>query len=173
MTHAQLPPMTPFFNKETMLSILAPEEWTGDLVGDRGFRLFAAPEPRLGYRASMSFERARCQAREVAWLDERASGSDKELRADYQGFELEREDRFHLSCGAAVYARWFGWQAPLPGLRFAQMQALMLDPGRFFYLVNAATLAELAPRMMPVFDAILESIRVIPEAEAPAEAPAV
>jgi hypothetical protein len=162
MTTAQ-PRMTSYFSKETMISVLVPEGWTGQVVNESQFRIFGPHEVAFDhYRSTMSYQRTDVKGDGEEWLEGLIAQSGEKLRLDSPGFQLVREQRFMLSCLAKVYVRWYRWRDEDTGLRFSQLQSLIVAEDGTLYIVNAATLEPIEERYWPTFEAILKSTRVIP-----------
>lgn len=163
-------PMTSYFSREAMVSVLVPEEWSGQIVGDAQFRVFGPEHAEHdGYRPTMSYHRTEIAAEGEGWFEEFVAQAGSNLAADSAGYVQRGEEWFTLSSLARVHARWYEWQDEDTGLRFVQLQALILGVDDRLTVVNAATLEPLADRYVPVFEAILRSTRMIPE---PPEEPA-
>lgn len=159
---AEQPKMVSYFNKQIRISILAPETWTGQMVGEVQFRLFGPAEPDFDdYRPTMSYLLGRPEGYGEAWFEQIIKQSGQEMQRDYYEFRLVDERRFSLSSLAPVYVRWFKWRDQDTNLAFSQLQSLILAGRGSLYLINAATLEPLERKYMSVFETILKSTRII------------
>lgn len=158
---AQLPNMTSYFSEQTMISILVPEGWEGQIVNEQQFRLFGPSEPRFNdYQPTMSYLRSQPEGYGMDWFEQLIKESGEELRGSYNELKLKGEERFVPSSLAPTYVRWYEWRDEDTNLRFSQLQALISS--RDLYVINAATLTPLEDKYMPTFNAILKSTRIIP-----------
>lgn len=155
-----LPQMTSYFNKETLVSIMVPEGWTGEIVNDQQFRLFGHPEPEYNdYRPTISYLRGDNEVSGLEWFENLIEESGESLRTGYNEFVLICEERFMLNHFAHAYVRWFEWRDEDSNLQFHQLQALIRS--ELLYLINAATLKQLRDKHIPIFNSIVRSTRII------------
>ncbi len=127
-----------------------------------GMRYFAPPQPGLdGYRPTLSITCGEPEGYGEEWFDRFCEGRLENTRKQFDGFTLNRHDRFMLSSLCLADVLWFEWDAE-PGLRFTQMQALIQADRYRMYVVNAATRTECGETFLPQFEAVLRSVRILP-----------
>lgn len=153
--------MASFTHDGLAASILVPDDWEAEEVNAQTVR-FYAPEltDHDGHRPTMSFAHGEPDGFGEEWFDLFCTAARERLEA-YEGFHLLRHERYTLSSLVPVDATWYEW-SPEPGTTFAQVQALVPVDANRMYLVNAATPAGAADRMLPLFDQVLRSLRVLP-----------
>ncbi|TVQ21681.1 MAG: hypothetical protein EA383_16730 [Spirochaetaceae bacterium] len=143
----------------TRIDSVATEERVSTTIG---MRYFAAPQPELdGYRPTLSITCGEPEGYGEEWFDRFCEGRLENTRAQFDGFTLNRHDRFMLSSLCTADVLWFEWDAE-PGLRFTQMQALIQADRYRMYVVNAATRVECADEFLPQFESVLHSVRILP-----------
>jgi len=154
--------LTSYFNPQTMLSVLVPVGWDGEIVDPTTFRIKGPAHAEAdGYRPTMSWRRTPGPASGHDWLEGLAASTLADAQADYPGFSSERERRTVTSDFAPLYARWFTWRDPQSGLAFSQILGLLA--GDSLWVINAATLTSLAATYLPLFETLLDSTRIIPD----------
>lgn len=161
MTHT-LSSMSPYFDPATSLSLLAPGRWEATKVGNERVQLLGEADAAHGdYRPTMIFTLLGTTDGTTEWLEETARLSLDAMKQAYEGFKLLGEDRFMLSCGAAVFARWYERTDSELGMDFMQLQGIIAGPAEAQFLASAAIMKPLASTVAPIFAAILSSVRVI------------
>lgn len=151
-----------YFNAATRVSILVPEGWEGADI-DAGFRLWAPPSAEHGDdRPSLSYRRGSPEgyAGGIDGLEELIDVSLAEMVREYERFDWKAERRFWLSSGTPAFVRRYEWYSSDRDCTFAQLQAF-IDADELIR-VNMATIVELADPYLAIFEAILDSTRVIP-----------
>jgi hypothetical protein len=146
------------FDERTMLSIRVPDGWTIDVVEPATLR-FTPPGDRAA-GATMTVQRGSWHKGNVDKLERLIADSAAELERRSQDYRLEREERFLSSSLSLTYVRWYQ-RRDEDGKLVSHLQALVGDES--LYLVNASATEREAPTSLPEFEAILRSIRVIPE----------
>lgn len=143
------------------LSVLVPADWEAEELADNKVRFFAPPEPTLDdYRPTMSFIHGQPEGFGDDWFARFAKQSVERLAGTYEGFELIGTEQYMLSSLAPVHVTRYRWE-PEPGMDFSQIQALVPVDAFRMYLVNAATRHPLEQRDLPVFEAVVRSMRVL------------
>lgn len=165
---AALPKMTSYFSKETQVSVLMPETWTGQVVSDSQFRIWSPPEQvYAGFRSSMSYTRGKPEQPDEGWFLEAIEQSGHDMAESYPKYQVLGEERFTLSSLTPTYVRRYRWRPEESEAPFSQLQALIWVNRANMLLVNAMTLEPLEQELMPVCEAILRSTRIL--GPAPAE----
>ena len=151
-----------FAHPTLQVSMLVPDDWTASEVAPNHVRFFGPEHPEADeYRPTFSIAVYRPDGFGDEWFEQFCAASVERLGESYDDFMLRSIDRFPLSSLVDVHATWYDWQAG-PDHRSSQLQALIAMDMFRFYLINAATRTELAERYLPVFDAMLRSIRLLP-----------
>jgi hypothetical protein len=144
------------------LSLLLPDDWRAEELDPTGVR-FHGPSRTLdaGHHPTMSVRVGEPGGHGPEWFNRFCEQALARLKDRYAGFALRSHERVALSSLVPVDATWYEWDAS-PTLRTAQLQALIpVDMSRLV-LINAATRHEDADADLPVIDAIVRSIRVLP-----------
>lgn len=162
----KLPKMISYYNAELRVSVLVPDDWTGSQVSPTMFRLFGVPESGLEayfeeYRVSMSFELKELTQTQENWFEALVQQNNTEMGKTYNAYQLLDESFFELGPNR-VYQKHYSWVEENTGLTLFQLQALIHAGLNDLYIVNAAVVKGLESKYMPVFDAVLESVRIIP-----------
>jgi hypothetical protein len=162
----KLPEMVSYFNEQIGISILLPEQWTVQVIEPSQFRIFGLPEPGFEehfeeYRSTMSYRLAEPENNASGWFESLITQSGREMVRDYNKYQLIGEEHCKISAQPA-YVRRYEWTEENTGLRVSQLQSLIYNNSSSFYLINAATLNPLEDKYMPIFNAILQSTRIIP-----------
>lgn len=149
-----------FAHKELALSLLLPEDWYAEELGSHHMRFHGpqASNPPI-HHPTLSIQAGEPEGVGRAWFESFAEQARQRLCASLEGFCLRRHERYTLSSLVPVDATWYEFN-PADGMRTAQVQAL-ISAGARLYVVNGATRVEHAARHLPLFDAILRSIRVL------------
>jgi hypothetical protein len=160
------PKIISYYNAELRVSVLVPEEWTGSQISPNMFRLFGVPESGLEeyfeeYRVSMSFELKELPQSQENWFESLVQQNKNEMVKTYNAYRLLDESSFELGPNQ-VYQKHYSWVEENTGLTLFQLQALIHAGLNDLYIVNAAVVKGLESKYMPVFDAVLESVRIIP-----------
>lgn len=151
-----------FAHESLLLSLLVPDDWDAEELAPNQVRFFGPEQPDLDdYRPTMSFTVGEPEGFGDEWFDEFCAQARERLEG-YEDFRLLRHERFTLSSLCPVDATWYEWTAPEEGLTFQQVQALVPYDMSRMYLINAATLAPIADRWLPIFDRVLHDMRVLP-----------
>ncbi|MFM7202748.1 MAG: hypothetical protein ACKO6N_18330 [Myxococcota bacterium] len=153
--------LTTYFHAPLNLSMRVPTAWNGQLLEQGGLRLLAPPHPLTGYRASMDVVQGAPDGETVAWMEDFFVQVGQRQAETYLGYHIVEEERYALSSGAQVCARWYGWHELETGRTYAQVQALVWIDAERLLLINGATLDVLAERDLPLFRAFLRGLRVI------------
>lgn len=173
---ADLPEMVSYFHEALRISLLVPKEWHGQLFEDARFRILGPPDPNFDqYRATLDIQLCELDPAEAAEnakeyeLGENALTrlfykAGEAMKERYPSFQSLKEEHFTLSSDSIVIARYYQWREEDTARQYSQIQALISSYHNDFYLFNAATLRPNAARDIPIFDAILHSIRRIPAA---------
>lgn len=166
MTMTQLPKMVSYYNSQTRISILVPENWTGQVISQAQFRIFGLPEPGFEdyfdeYRSTMSYTLATPTNTEGDWFSRLVEESNQEMAKDYNEYRLVKEEYCEIA-NRRAYLKYYQWREESTGLQLSQLQSLIRATPFSFYLINAATLKPIEEKYQPIFDAILQSTRIIP-----------
>ncbi len=161
-----LPKMVSYYNEQTRISIVVPEEWTGEVISDVQFRIFGLPEAGFEdyfdeYRPTMSYTLAEPESTESGWFEQIIADTGKNMPGEYNEYQLIDEEWLEVS-GHKAYLRHYEWRDEGTQLQLSQLQSLIYASPSRFYLVNAAVLKPIVSKYMPIFDAILKSTRIIP-----------
>lgn len=150
-----------FAHPGVLVSVLVPGNWTVSEVAPQQIRFFGPEQPDLDHY-SPTFSIALQTPGDFGdeWFDRFCDAGVERLRESCDDFTLRSVDRFPLSSLADVHATWYEWQAA-PDHRSAQLQAMISVDRYRFYLINAATRAEIADDYLPLFDAVLRSLRLL------------
>jgi len=144
------------------LSILVPEHWEAEELAANQVRFHGPEQAQVDhYRPTLSIVVGEPEGYGTGWFDAFCEQAGERLRNSYTNFVLHRSERYTLSSLVPVNATWFDWE-PEPGLHMSQLQALVPVGATRLYLINAATRSECAETFLPVFDAIVRSLRVLP-----------
>ncbi|NET16455.1 MAG: hypothetical protein F6K08_28360 [Okeania sp. SIO1H6] len=162
----QLPEMVSYFNEQIGISILLPEQWNVQVIEQFQFRIFGLPEPGFEehfeeYRSTMSYLLTEPENHASGWFEGLITESSQEMLQDYNEYQLISEAHCKISTQTA-YVRNYEWTEENTGLQILQLQSLIYNNSSSFYLINAAILKPLEDKYMPIFNAILESTRIIP-----------
>jgi len=111
----------------------------------------------------MSYLRTDTRGQDTAWFEGFIAEATETLPAENNEYEQLSEDRFTLSSGGMVHARWFAWRDEDTDLRFVQLQAMILTPAGGLIVANGAMLKPIEETYRPIFEEILRSTRLIPE----------
>ncbi|MGD1703159.1 hypothetical protein [Dapis sp. BLCC M229] len=160
------PEMVSYFNKQIGISILLPEQWSIQVINQSQFRIFGLLEPGFEeyfeeYRSTISYLLAEPENDNSGWFESLIIESGQEMLQDYNEYQLIGEEHCKISTQSA-YIRYYEWTEENTGLRISQLQSLIYNNSSSFYLINAATLKPLEDKYIPIFNAILESTRIIP-----------
>ncbi|MCC5810997.1 MAG: hypothetical protein JJU06_11540 [Ectothiorhodospiraceae bacterium] len=149
-----------FAHKELAVSLLLPEDWSAEGLGVDGVRFHGPEDHELDdYHPTFSITAGQADGFGDAWFDEFTAQARRQREQSYEGFRPRAHERYMLSSLVPVDATWYEWDAG-PGLRTAQLQAL-IPGGMRLYVINGATRIERADIDLPVFDAILRSLRLL------------
>jgi hypothetical protein len=146
---------------DLLISLLAPVGWDIDIVDELKFRMFGPRDEAADYRPTISFQLGEPETAGRTWFDSFGVAADAQLVETRPGYELVRTDRYTLSSQAPVHATWYRWHAP-EGYAFSQVQAFVWGGSSRMYVVHGATLQHLEARDLPVYDAMLHSLRLLP-----------
>lgn len=145
------------------LSLLVPEDWEAEELSSDKVRFYAPASDELdGYRPTLSIAVGEPGGFGDDWFDALCDEQLDRLRAAHDGFELRDVQRYELSSLAPLNAIWFAWDLE-PGIRSVQVQALILVDALRMFLINAATREPIDEATCQAFDAVLRSIRVLPQ----------
>lgn len=160
---AELPEMMPYFNQPLGLMMEVPSEWQGQMVDVNHLRISAPELPdHGGYRPGMSIRRGHPGPEFNEGLDKVISASGQEMAASYPEFSLVKEEHLRMGENSPAFVRYYQWRDARTGLHFSQIQAIVLWAKDVLFLINAATLKEVESQSLPIFDAILRSLRTLP-----------
>jgi hypothetical protein len=146
---------------DLLLSMKAPRGWEAMVDGDSRFGVFGDPDEG-GYRPNVTVLMGEPEEPGVAWFQNLARDAPGQLAATLQGFEELATDEFRLSSGAGVFEIHYRQKATgTPAT--SHLQAYVWVDSYRMYVVDAATLRAHEGRDLPVFDAVVRSLRVLPE----------
>ena len=147
---------------ELLVSLRAPRGWTLQAEQPDRLVLLAETADEGGYRASLTIVRGEPEQPGTAWFEAFCDAAPEALAAALDGFELIGTDGYLLSSGAPVFAVRYRQRADaLPAT--SHLQAYVWAGSLRMYLVDSATLREHEARDLPLFAAILASLRILPE----------
>lgn len=149
-----------FANADLLLSLRAPQGWDAQAVDEFRFTLYRDAADADGYRANMSFVLGEPEEVGVQWFAEFCAAVPNEL-AGLDGFELIDTDAYRLSSHARVFVVRYRQHAP-GAPASSHLQAYVWGNSYRMYAITAATLREHEGRDLPVFDAIVRSLRLLP-----------
>ena len=161
-----LPKMVSYFNAQTRISIVVPEEWTGEVIDNSQFRIFGLREDGFEdyfdeYRPTMSYTLAKPETISSDWFDQTVADTSTNMVTEYNEYQLIDEEWFEVS-GRKAYLRHYEWRDEETQLQLSQLDSMIYSSPSRFYIVNAAVLKPIVSKYMPIFDAILKSTRIIP-----------
>lgn len=164
---SNLPEMVSYFNQETRISLMVPQDWTGSAIDSSKFRIFGLPEPGFEeyfdeYRATMSYELDKPDSYGEEWFHQLVAQNNENMSQDYNNYHLVDESYKEVA-NSMAYIKHYSWTEETTGLTLSQMQSLILPSPYALYIVNAAVIQSLELKYMPIFDAILNSTRIIPK----------
>jgi hypothetical protein len=146
---------------DLLVSLLAPRGWEPMAAGEDTFGVFGDPEDG-GYRPNITFLAGEPEQPGVAWFRDLTRDAPGQLEATLTDFEEISTDEFRLSSRAGVFEICYRQHEPgAPAT--SHLQAYVWVDSYRMYLVNAATLRAHESRDLPIFDAVLRSLRVLPE----------
>lgn len=162
----ELPKMVSYFNEQTRISIMVPEQWTGQVVNQAQFRIFGLPESGFEeyfdeYRSTMSYTLAEPDTTESDWFETIIKHGNENMPKEYNEYQLISEDYCQIATKPA-YIKLYEWTEENTGLRLSQLQSFIRANPFSFYLINAATIKSIEAKYMPIFNSILKSTRIIP-----------
>ena len=178
------------FHRDMKISFWKPAGWTVETYDNHRLRIFSpAHASHNQYRSTFSVLKGKPEASDTAYLDALAAQSVLQMKADYHAFEMLSEQRCLLGCGSACYIRHYRWTDRDSGESFTQSQCFVLAFGLpavaapavlgastnstatgaqtkrkmkpALFLVNSATLTALAADILPIFDAMVHSLRIL------------
>lgn len=150
-----------FAHEGLLVSLRVPDGWDAQEITAQQVRFFGPEQPdHDDYRPTMSFQRGEPEGAGEAWFDAFCAAARERLET-YTGYAFRRHERFTLPDLVECDATWYEWDAE-PGMRFAQVQALISVDVTRMYLINGATLLPLADEFLPQFDQVLHDIRLLP-----------
>ncbi|MFA9444516.1 hypothetical protein [Egicoccus sp. AB-alg6-2] len=156
-----VPAKTSFAHAGLLLSLLVPDDWDVEQLGPNQIRFYARPVAELDdYRPTMGFVAGEPDGTGPSWFEDFVASSRTRL-AEAAGFELLGTRRWTNSSLAEVAVTTYA-STPRPGLAFTQLQALIAADADRLYVVNAATRRERAAQDLPVFEDVLQDLRVLP-----------
>lgn len=151
-----------FWHAATRLSLMVPVGWEQVDIGPVAIRFYAHPsEANQNYRSSISFTLHEPEGSGSDWLTQFAAAAGERLAATSPGYELVDEERYTSSSFADTHVRTYRWHDETSGFDFVQVQALILADPSAIYLVDAATVAPIADRYVPLFHAVIASTRIL------------
>ena len=150
-----------YAQRGVLVSVPVPGDWTIAELSPQQIRFFAPEQPDLDdYSPTFSIALPTPGGFGDEWFDQFCDAGVERLRESWDDFTLRSIERGPLSSLAEVHATWYEWQAA-PGRRSAQVQAMISVDRCRFYLINAATRAEIADEYLALFDAVLRSPRLL------------
>lgn len=155
-----------YFNYETLISVLVPKGWEGELVNERQFRLYAPPIASLDdYRSTISYRRTEMDQPGTDYFVAIAKKYAENHKQGLEQFKHIDEEVFTLSSvDSPTIVRTFSWvDESDTGLDFTQFQAFILYRPMTIFIVNGATRTPIADDYLPQLKDILYSTRIIPE----------
>lgn len=146
---------------DLLLSLLAPRGWEPRAQDESTFGVFGDPDEG-GYQPNITFLGGAPEQPGVAWFREFVAAAPGQLAATLTDYEELSTDEFRLSSRAGVSEIRYRQHAPgAPAT--SHLQAYVWVDSYRMYLVNAATLRAHESRDLPLFDAVVKSLRVLPE----------
>ncbi len=145
-----------------LVSLRAPLGWELQPGDDAHLTLLSDTADAAGYHASWGVVSGEPERPGVAWFEAFCAAAPGHLAASLDGFELIGTDGYLLSSGAPVFVvRYRQQAATLPPT--SHLQAYVWAGSLRMYVVDSATLRDHEQRDLPVFDAIVHSLRLLPE----------
>lgn len=150
-----------FAHEGLLLSLVVPADWEAEESAPNQVRFYAPAQPDLGgHRPTMSFSVGEPEGTGQAWFDGFCADAGERLEG-HVGYRLLRRDRFTLSSLVSVEATWYEW-SPAPNTTVTQLQALVPVNASRMYTIHAAVPACASDRLLPAFEEVLRSLRVLP-----------
>lgn len=139
----ELSKMSRYSNQQLGISILMPEDWTVQALNQVQFRIFGLPEPGFEkyfdeYRSTMSYRLAEPDNSVSDWFEILIEQSNQEMAREYNEYYTVSEENCEIADRKA-YVKYYEWTEKKTGLKLSQLQSLIYNDSRSFYLVNAAT----------------------------------
>lgn len=150
-----------FASADLLLSLQAPKGWEAQVIDDFRFHVRRDRDDAGGYRGNLSFVLGEPEEPGVEWFAQFCDAAPGQLAASLTGFELIDTDAYRLSSHARVFVvryRQHAEGAPAT----SHLQAYVWGNSYRMYLIDAGTLREHEERDLPVFDAIVRSLRLLP-----------
>lgn len=145
-----------------LVSLRAPLGWELQPGDDAHLTLLSDTADAAGYRASLGIVAGEPERPGAAWFEAFCDAAPDQLAAALDEFELIGTDAYLLSSGAPVFAvRYRQHTDTLPPT--SHLQAYVWAGSMRMYVVDSATLRDHERRDLPVFDAIVRSLRLLPE----------
>jgi hypothetical protein len=152
---------TSLTNADLLLSLRVPVGWVADIVDEFRFRVCRDGADDGGFRASCGFVLGEPEVAGPEWFAEFCAAVPRQLAATIEGFEPIGTESFDLSSGATVFA--VSARAHVAGAPpTSQLLAYVWANSYRMYVMDASTLRTNETRDLPLFQAILGSIRVLP-----------
>jgi hypothetical protein len=148
-----------YYDQTFSISLLAPADWTAARTDDFPFVLLSPPEN--GYRSNLGFSETHIEPLSAERLDQEIAKLKAQQASDYENFRSLEERKFWLD-GHPAWQQRYEWQPRDKPYHFSQVLALLVVNENTLYEINGATLKELETTYMPIFERIIESIRLIP-----------
>jgi hypothetical protein len=140
------------------LSLEAPVGWSRSSSEVFPLQLLAPSDD--GFRASCNFSHEHFDPPTPEGLATFVTRTKQAQRSDYEGFE-EIEVAEVVIDNRPGTVQQYGWTPAAVGRPLTQVLALFVVEEGLLLEVDAATLADHAPRLLPVFGRILRSIRFL------------
>lgn len=150
-----------FSHDGTQTSIVIPEGWEAQEVSENQIRFFGPPEQAYNdYRPTFSITLGRPDGFGEEWMADFLEQARANMADSYRNFATISQGRIPLSSLAEAHTLRFSWE-PEPDFAFVQTQAIIQVDRYRLYVINSATLAPLSEKWTPVFDQMLQSLRIL------------
>lgn len=149
-------------SEELLISLRAPRGWTLQAEQPDRLVVLADTADEADYRASLTILRGEPEQPGTAWFEAFCDAAPGALAAALDGFELIGTDGYLLSSGAPVFAVRYRQRAE-GAPPTSHLQAYAWAGSTRMYLVDSATLGAHEERDLPLFAALLASLRMLPE----------
>jgi hypothetical protein len=148
-----------YYDKTFSISLVVPADWTTTQTDDFPFVLLSPPEN--GYRSNLGFSETHIEPLSAERLDQEIAKLKAQQSTDHENFRQIEERKFWLDAHPAWWQR-YEWQPSDKPYHFSQVLALLVINEHTIYEINGATLKELEATYVPIFERMVESIRLIP-----------
>lgn len=145
---------------DLLLSLLAPRGWEVRALDEFNLGLFSDVDDD-GHRANITFTMGEPEEPGTAWFERFGRAAAGQLAATLDGYEELGREEFRLSSRARVVAVTYRQHAEGADPT-SHLQAYVWADSYRMYVVNGATRRETEERDLPLFEAVLRSIRVLP-----------